>query len=934
MPNSQDTSAFYLGQILEILANPNVTRTSVPSPARPPPFSRPRYVVWVNSLWFLSFVVSLSCALWAILLQQWARRYIRLARPARGSPEKRARIRALFAYGVDKMHIPWAVEGLPMLLHLSVLLFFCGLVIFLFNLDREVFTSVIWWICPFTLVYGLITALPLIRHDSPYSAPLSPPAWFLYSSFLHATFTVLSFITDRYSSYETWKYYSDLKDRYRGWMLGGVEKAAEEMASERSTEIDVQILGWTINDALGDDDSLEKIFEAIPGFFNSNLVKDLERDFPLSQLETLWGALDGFMGRTLSSNSVTESVKSRRDVLCRDIMSMIPCPRYYMGDNLRSYYYQAPVSIERLQAMGRWITHSSHDVSVTARHRVIENLPRIRERDNRWIALASDVYGLPARDIEHNVAMGGDSVFLAILIHLSRRAIHFHREGLCRFVGALTQFDIRHTLPGLQHDFCTFWNELVQEAKNRGYGSNPVYILHLIRRLYITLHQGTDATPTAFSASTDTFDAILFQPSSYPLCDIASHRPGLIVHVPLLIQPAHSPNTSSHHSTSGGNTAAQKVKEGSNIAGPSPSPTPSEIGKGSQAPAATSPALPALTNSRPTYASPGAVATALQGIPPAATLSRPLEGTARQDMVAPCPEFGISEILSTVSTPAPAPTLAPVLASTPPVLNASLTSCDSGATSASDPLIPVSSVVSPPPSCVPPFPKTPSRQTGNTTPPRLRARGLVNSGNTCFANAVLHLLVHSPPFWDLLRELGDLKEKRGRGPETGGGATPPMDATARFFEEFMFKEEEPPTTQQSLQLTARGKQREDEEEKKENKVVDSFEPTYMYDAMKEKRQLNNLLVRSHAHDAPFCYRFVLTCCVKDGKHDDAEGFLGLYLDALDEELIELRTYIGTDEPPSASGVEGLEEEVQSTQGLTVVGKRDHTVRQLSFLFLH
>ena len=199
---------------------------------------------------------------------------------------------------------------------------------------------------------------------------------------------------------------------------------------------------------------------------------------------------------------------------------------------------------------------------------------------------------------------------------------------------------------------------------------------------------------------------------------------------------------------------------------------------------------------------------------------------------------------------------------------------------------------------------------------------------------MLHLLVNSPPFWDLLRELGDLKGKRGGGPETGSGATPLVDATVRFFEEFMFKDEELPTTQQSLQLTARGKQREDEEEKKENKVVDSFEPTYMYDAMKEKRQLNILLVRSHAHDALFCYRFVLTCCVKDGKHDDAEEFLGLYLDALDEELIELRTYIGTHKPPSASGVEGLDEEVQSTQGQTAVGKRDHTVRQLSFLSLH
>ena len=153
---------------------------------------------------------------------------------------------------------------------------------------------------------------------------------------------------------------------------------------------------------------------------------------------------------------------------------------------------------------------------------------------------------------------------------------------------------------------------------------------------------------------------------------------------------------------------------------------------------------------------------------------------------------------------------------------------------------------------------------------------------------MLHLLVHSPPFWDLLRALGDLKGKRGGGPETGGGATPLVDATVRFFEEFMFKEE-PPTTQQPLQLTTRGKQREDEEEKKENKVVDSFEPTYMYDAMKEKRQLNILLVRSHAHDALFCYRFGLTCCVKDGKHHDAEEFLGLYLDALDEPPILART---------------------------------------------
>jgi hypothetical protein len=46
-------------------------------------------------------------------------------------------MRAFFANGVDKMHIPWAVEGLPTLLHLSLFLFFGGLVIFLFNVTRK-----------------------------------------------------------------------------------------------------------------------------------------------------------------------------------------------------------------------------------------------------------------------------------------------------------------------------------------------------------------------------------------------------------------------------------------------------------------------------------------------------------------------------------------------------------------------------------------------------------------------------------------------------------------------------------------------------------------------------------------------------------------------------------------------------------------------------
>jgi len=129
----------------------------------------------------------------------------------------------------------------------------------------------------------------------------------------------------------------------------------------------------------------------------------------------------------------------------------------------------------------------------------------------------------------------------------------------------------------------------------------------------------------------------------------------------------------------------------------------------------------------------------------------------------------------------------------------------------------------------------------------------VNRGNKCFANAVLQLLVHSPPSWNLFRKLCDLKEQRGalECPETGGGATPLVDATMRFFEEFMIKEKEPPSTQQPPQHPPGGTSREGEEKEKDNSK--SFEPTYLYDAMKERRQLKTLLVGSRTHAAPFCH---------------------------------------------------------------------------------
>ncbi|KAI9447584.1 hypothetical protein H4582DRAFT_1867328, partial [Lactarius indigo] len=56
------------------------------------PFKPTASAVRVNVLWFLSLILSLSCALSATLMQQWARRYQELAQ-RRGATHRRGRMR-------------------------------------------------------------------------------------------------------------------------------------------------------------------------------------------------------------------------------------------------------------------------------------------------------------------------------------------------------------------------------------------------------------------------------------------------------------------------------------------------------------------------------------------------------------------------------------------------------------------------------------------------------------------------------------------------------------------------------------------------------------------------------------------------------------------------------------------------------------------------
>ncbi|KAI0249970.1 hypothetical protein BJV78DRAFT_1128823, partial [Lactifluus subvellereus] len=173
-PNSTDISASYLANIFQLLADRDGSHISIPSSLSPPSsdFSVPKHAVWVNSLWFSSLVISITCALLATFVQQWAHRYVKVA--ASEDPyslHKQARIRAFFAEGLDKSQLPLVVGLVPTFLHLSVFLFFAGLCVFLFNLNPTVFKAVVSCvgICVFT--YLCIIIMPILRYDTPYHSP-------------------------------------------------------------------------------------------------------------------------------------------------------------------------------------------------------------------------------------------------------------------------------------------------------------------------------------------------------------------------------------------------------------------------------------------------------------------------------------------------------------------------------------------------------------------------------------------------------------------------------------------------------------------------------------------------------------------------------------------------------------------------------------------
>ncbi len=343
-PNLQQdpnvTTQSLLAQISQQLSTTNGTSPAA-SPSTQSSFSPSASVVFVNSVWFLSLVLSLTCALIATLLQQWTRRYRQIIQ-RNHAPHVRAHIREYFSRGARKFGIFGLVETLPFLLLLSVLLFFAGLVVFAFPANHIVahITLAIVGFCIF--LYISLTLMPLIFHDCPYYTPLTSVLWFssqiIPLSFFSALYHSAKQMHDRWGtvSENMVKSFHRRHENKAKSLSEGMISKLENSAKRISMDIYKKTFAWTLSQ-LNQDHELEEFVAGIPGLYESEAFATHDNGDVLRHIHPVVAVLPGptnsntplpwsiiRLAQRATASNLSKSIQQKRTQTCLKALYYIP----------------------------------------------------------------------------------------------------------------------------------------------------------------------------------------------------------------------------------------------------------------------------------------------------------------------------------------------------------------------------------------------------------------------------------------------------------------------------------------------------------------------------------------------------------------------------------------------------------------------------------
>ena len=267
---------------------------------------------------------------------QWARIFIDLPQIPSISKE-RARVRSVLFFGMKKYRMHLAVETAPTLLHLSVFLFFIGLVVFFFTIFKTVAIVILIAVGVFGLAYFTLTILPCLDHSCPYRTPMSSLWWHLWHTSHSYIARYLQFIvtqlhnclvplnlgeitsqtsrrqrvlTQWLQTIETFskKHGKRLEQGFRGTVV--------EYAREASQDTDVEALTWLFQlPALTEKSKIQKFVASLPGETTIQLLSKSFQEGKVSFRHHLSTLIRSCTPGTASSG-LDENVRRRRLLVC------------------------------------------------------------------------------------------------------------------------------------------------------------------------------------------------------------------------------------------------------------------------------------------------------------------------------------------------------------------------------------------------------------------------------------------------------------------------------------------------------------------------------------------------------------------------------------------------------------------------------------------
>ncbi|PVG04036.1 hypothetical protein CPB86DRAFT_842303, partial [Serendipita vermifera] len=167
-------------------------------------YETPEYAVVVNGLLFTSLSCSLIAALLAVLALQWVANYDMGLNTS--SAKKRALQRHARWMGIERWKMGEIIASLPLLIFVSLFLFFIGVANWLWHVNRAISGIVITAIGIGCLLYTITSAISIIKLDAPFRTPVARGLIpLIRRAVVWTRFLVVSFPKEMMKSWPTWR---------------------------------------------------------------------------------------------------------------------------------------------------------------------------------------------------------------------------------------------------------------------------------------------------------------------------------------------------------------------------------------------------------------------------------------------------------------------------------------------------------------------------------------------------------------------------------------------------------------------------------------------------------------------------------------------------------------------------------------------------------